>query len=133
MSPWQVLEYVSEDGRNQFREWFDGCLKENERATLDATLDILKASADWLKPRRKTFEPLTKKQKGLHEIRFFPYESDFIKFRAVGIYRPNERQFILLGGCTKRLGLYSPRGAFETAKQNHEAFEAGIGTICEHV
>ncbi len=93
-------------------------------------VQILRVTPDWGPPE---FVELHKKHAGLSEIRFFPFgHSALWKFRAVGIYRPDVREFVLLNACKKSLGVYWPVNAFDLAVEYKQKLEAGKGTLVEH-
>lgn len=131
MAEWRLLDYVTADGYNPLQDWL-GAQGPTVRAAFDATTLHLRGLPDWLNPRRKIFKPLTRTHVGMHEILFWPF-GRFRKFRAVGLYLPTSREFIFFGGCEKQLGLYIPRGAFDTANHHKEDFDAGKGSVRDHV
>jgi hypothetical protein len=136
MNPWRFLEYVTSGGRNPLRDWY---LSQDDavRSALDFTIHQLRVTDDWLEPKRKSskrqFSPLVNEHAGLGELRFWP--DDGRKFRVPGIYRPNEREFIMFAGCEKRFGglIQIPNDAFDVALKLKKEFEAGHGGVIVHV
>jgi hypothetical protein len=125
MEPWRLLEYVDASGRNPFREWYV-TQPVAVRAALDAQVAFLMSTDNSLR-KKKIFLRLFREHVGLHEIRFWPYpEEPKRKFRVVGLYRPDRREFVFFGACEKQLGVYKS-DAFGRAKQNLDEFLAGKG------
>lgn len=138
MSLWRFFDYCTEDGVNLIQVWYleqDGKV----RAAFDATVFVLGATKDWEDPKVKEFKLLQNRHAGLAELRFDidvrpprAPKSYKRRFRPVGIWRPEQRQFILLLGCEKTRLTYTPAGAFDTALKYKRQFEQGRGWIREH-
>jgi hypothetical protein len=129
------MDYITEDGRNLFDEWYRN---EDQRvqAEFDATLSILSALGDWR--GHWQYEDLHEEHRGLGEIRFSIKADRFLskwKYRVAGFATLNYRQFILVVGCKKSrmLGGYHPKGAFDTALDLKRRFEEGIGSTYERL
>jgi hypothetical protein len=142
MIPWRLLEYVTDDGRSPFQEWY-GTLDTEAQAALDATVLELTVSDDWTDREGRQFRQLTRSEHGLSEIRFWVF-GDFEprksrpprrRLRAFGLYRPDQREFIFLGGCEKQRGglVYIPEDALGLAMKHKQSFEAGRGTTRDYV
>ena len=54
------------------------------------------------------------------------------RFRPVGIWREQEREFVFLIGCEKSGALYTPQNAFGLALGYKAKFERGEGGTSEH-
>ncbi|MCZ6548560.1 MAG: hypothetical protein O6837_10660 [Deltaproteobacteria bacterium] len=119
------MDYRTEDG-NLIEEWY---LSQNEivQAEFDTILNILAGTENW--GRLKQVMALSRKHRGLHEIRFRVGD---VRYRPVGFFSLNYREFILLMGCEKRAGIYSPSKAFDLALVLKCKFVAGKGSIHEH-
>jgi hypothetical protein len=136
MVPWRFLDYVTIDGRNPIQEWY-AMQDDAVKAALDFTIHQLKVTDDWLLPKRrksaKQFSLLDGKHSGLGELRFWPEDRRI--FRVPGIYRQTEREFIMFGGCEKRLRgiIQIPPDAFDVALKLKFALEAGKGRVIDHV
>ncbi len=138
MIPWRFSVYVTEDGRNLIQEWYDK-QDEDVQAAFDHTLLTLRAVDDWLDKDVKEFKALDRQHAGLGELRFHvptvhpvnkrPYRR---RFRPPGIWRPTQRDFIILLGCEKRQRAYIPHGAFDLALRYKADLEQGRGTIREY-
>lgn len=131
MSAWQLLDYVTAVGENPFRRWYEEQDAEVQ-ATLDAVVMHLRGVDDWIKPRLKAFRELKREHAGLGEIRFWPY-GPLRKFRVAGIYKGASYEFIFLTGCEKQMGHYIPVDAFDLALAYKDDFNAGKGTLIEHI
>ena len=55
------------------------------------------------------------------------------RFRAIGIFRPEERVFIFLVGCEESGVGYIPADAFEDAMKHKAALDRGHGVTDEHI
>lgn len=136
MSPWHFLDYVTPDGRNPIQAWYEA-QDEAVQAALDFTIKQLEVTDDWLWPQNKKlqrqFKILDGKHVGLTELRFWP--DDGRTFRVPGIYRPTEREFVMFGGCEKRLRgiIHIPPDCFDVALKQKQALEAERGYTIEHV
>ena len=138
MVPWSFYDYWTADGRNLIREWYD--VQDLEvQVAFDGTLLRLRAVDDWLDRRVKEFDVLRERHAGLAELRFsvpalHPDTGKKYKrrFRPVGIWRPEMRDFIILLGCEKTGGSYKPHGAFDLALEYKALFEQGSGFIHDH-
>jgi hypothetical protein len=138
MIPWRFQDYVTEDGHNLIQEWYE-VQDVSVQVAFDTTLLLLRSVDDWLDPKVKEFKELDKQHLGLGELRFHisvlnqtnkrTYRR---RFRPPGIWRPKNRDFIILLGCEKQGMTYTPHGAFDLALNYKAAFEQGRGTIREH-
>ena len=141
MTPWMFRDYVTADDHDVFDEWYSA-QDDAVQAALDATLYLLRATNDWLDERVGEFKQLTGKHAGLSEIMFDiqarqPGGRQWTKrrFRPAGLWRPEQRDFILFVGCEKRLRglIYIPAGAFDRALEYKVAFEQGKGGLRERL
>ncbi len=136
MTPWRILEYVTADGISPVQDWYEA-QEDGVRAAFDNVILLLRAVEDWLNPERVEFANLKREHVGLSEVRFW-FKPRFLakhrKFRVAGLYRPDEREFVLLVGCEKRLrSLYIPRDPFDLAMTYKQHLEVGEGGLREHV
>lgn len=136
MSHWRFVEYVGADGKRPFSAWY--CLQDKEvKAAFDFLVLQRRVMPDWTaapsRASQKQFAQLTREHAGLHELRFWVSNdvrpSQPRRLRVAGIFRPSEREFVLLAGCEKRMGgeIYDPADAFDTALKLKAALEAGRG------
>src|ERR1035437_9190393 len=119
MALWRFLDYRTEDEvpRNLIQVWY-GQQGLNVQAEFDATVATLAATENWRKT--SNFKLLTKKHIGLGELRFAvktrKHGKDQIRrFRPVGVWREEAREFVFLVGCEKARGAYTPANAFALA------------------
>jgi hypothetical protein len=133
MTPWRLLDYITESRINPIQDWY-ATQPDVVQVAFETTILTLKGTDDWLNPSRKAFKELFRDHAGLSEILLFPDGLwPLFKFRVAGLYRPQEREFIFLVGCKKRIRSYTPPGAFDIAMEYKKAFDAGKGTTREHV
>ena len=136
MVRWRFFDYAGTDGRNRIAEWY-AAQEPEVRAAFDVTLQILRATEDWVEPPVVHFKSFHKAHKGLSEIRFYIDEPRPGKhptrrrFRAIGIHRPSQGDFVLLVGCEERGMNYIPADALEEAMRAKSRFEQGLGWIHE--
>ena len=138
MTLWRFSDYCTADGKNLIQQWYSE-QDEAVQAVFDETLLTLRVVEDWADPGVMEFKELTREHRGLSEIRFDipvvdPNTKKLFKrrFRPVGIWRPDRREFIFLLGCEKSGRTYKPHNAFGLALAHKEQFEQGKGMICEH-
>ncbi len=143
MTPWRILEFVTGgDAGIPFQKWYDS-LDIEAQAALDDTILSLTTTDDWTERGGREFRQFTEEEVGLSEIRFWVFgEFKPTKFRrsrrrlrAFGIYLPGQRQFVLLGGCEKKLGgyVYIPSNALSRAMEYKRNFEEGRGATRDHI
>jgi hypothetical protein len=105
---WRLMNYWPEPGINPIEDWY--ARQEREiRAEFDIALVILASNEDWANVPE--FRPLKGKNAGLYEIVIdvrLPYERKQRHFRAIGIWQPDSRDFILLIVCEKTGKTYNP-------------------------
>jgi hypothetical protein len=142
MTPWRILEYVTEGAVCPFQRWYD-TLDVEAQAAFDDTMLQLAVIDDWSDREGKEFRQFTRKEAGLSEIRFLVFGAferrnhrpSRRRFRALGLYRPDQSEFILLCGYEKRLGGYVliPADALEYAMKQKQNFDAGKGTTRDYI
>ena len=139
MALWRFMDYCTESGQNLIQEWYEA-QGDAVKAEFDATLLTLGATEDWTATGVDEFKVLTGRHAGLCELRFDigvrepgSRKSSKRRFRPVGIWRLEYRDFIILLGCEKSGRIYIPADAFDLALEYKALFEQGRGTICEHV
>jgi hypothetical protein len=132
MPLWRFFDYINEDGEELIEDWYKEQDDAAIRVQFDATIFILAATEDWTHRRVKAFKVLTGRHAGLCELRF-TVEVDRKKrrFRPLGIWRKDSRDFILLGSCEKSGRILIPSNAFELAVHYKAEFEGGRGRIRE--
>jgi hypothetical protein len=133
MPLWRFFDYINEDGENLIDDWYKAQDDDSIRVQFDATAFLLSATEDWTHRRVKAFKVLTGRHVGLCELRF-TVETARVKrrFRPLGIWRKDSRDFVLLGGCEKSGRILFPSNAFELAVHYKTEFEEGRGRIREH-
>ena len=96
---------------------------------------MIAATEDWEKA--KEFKVLKRNHVGLAELRFSVKtkkrgKEKIRRFRPLGIWHKETKEFIFLVGCEKAQGLYDPQNVFELALSYKAKIEGGRGEICEH-
>jgi hypothetical protein len=136
MALWRFLDYCTDDHppRNLIQIWY-GEQDLDVQAAFDATVTLLAATEDWRKA--KEFGELKREHVGLGELRFAVDmkrrgKRTIRRFRPVGIWCEERREFIFLMGCEKAKGVYAPADAFDLALRHKARFEAGKGSTREH-
>lgn len=138
MTPWRFMDYVTEEGANPIQEWYDQ-QDDAVRAEFDQTLLTLMQTDDWEADDVEAFKVLTAEHVGLSELRFYVDErppgrrkATRRRFRPLGIYNREKREFLLLGACEKKGMNTIPRDAFDSAMRLKGQFEQSRGRTCEH-
>ena len=136
MALWSFLDYRTDDEppKNPIQLWY-GRQDREVQADFDVTVAVLAATEDWKKT--KTFKLLTRKHAGLAELRFSVRTKNHGKetirrFRPLGLWREEVREFVFLAGCEKSRGAYTPKDVFEKALEYKAKLEHGKGEVCEH-
>ena len=140
MSVWRFFDYITADGRNLMKDWYE-LQDEPVQARFDATLLILAGLDDWEDESVEEFKPLTQNHIGLGEVRFHiealamgAKRTHRRRFRPVGIWPTDtEHEFVLICGCEKIGRSLVPHGAFETALLYKVDLKQGRGTISDHI
>ncbi|BBU61671.1 hypothetical protein MSC49_16060 [Methylosinus sp. C49] len=109
---WTFRAYVSPSGRKDVWKWYLR-LPVPAQAEFDALLAYLvqREKAEWRMP---DFKLLTGRLSGIGELRF---NSQKVEYRPFGIFGPNDNEFTLLIGCSKKSSAYTPQDARETAAE----------------
>jgi hypothetical protein len=121
MGFWRIKDYWPDRNRNLVRDWYDG-QEDETQAEFDFALLLLASTPDWVKlpwviPRKGRYV-------GLYEIVVdikLPYENKKRRYRPIGTWRPDSRDFILFLVCRKTGRDYDP--PLETALQCKVAWE----------
>jgi Phage derived protein Gp49-like (DUF891) len=125
------MDYWPEPKLNLVQEWYDN-QEDDVRAEFDVTLQTLSAFEDWL--RTPDFRALKGRHAGLYEILIdirLDHEKKKRHFRAIGIWQPDSRNFIILLVCEKTGHKYEP--PLEKARSYKVAWEQHRkGEIYEH-
>ncbi|MGH7829461.1 MAG: hypothetical protein ACREP8_04730 [Candidatus Binatia bacterium] len=133
MPPWTFLDYWPEPGVNPIRAWY-GEQDEEVQAAFDVTVNQLNGTEDWEADDVEEFKELTEEHAGLSEIRFeITQNRRKRKFRPLGIYLREQRQFIFLVGLEKSGRILTPPRAFELALDYKRRLDEGRGFTDEHV
>jgi hypothetical protein len=132
MSQWRFLDYITPDEENPLHEWYR--VQDVEvRVAFDATLLTLAATEDWIHKRVKAFKVMTGAHVGLCELRFTVItQRRKRRFRPLGVWQKDSRNFVLLGGFEKSGRELIPSNAFALALTYKADFEAGKGRLDEH-
>ena len=133
MTPWRFTEYITEELRFPFSDWYSGQPVE-VKAQLDFVIGLLR-NLDSLTDDERRFKVLTGDDVGLSEIRFSveaPHPTERkkrkkLRVRPLGIYRPEQREFLMLTGAIEWGKGYLPKGVFAEAHRLMRAFGSGRG------
>jgi len=136
---WKFLNYRLDGAEKPLIvEWYDA-QDANVQAEFDIVLSLLAGTKEWTDSSRtrslvKAFGVLTGKHAGLCELRFYTLSKPSTKrrFRPAGIWRPDDREFIILLVCEKSGRIYTPLNAFDTALKYKSELEQGRGYIDDH-
>lgn len=137
MSPWRFIAYHPKGEGCPIRDWYEA-QHPKVQVAFDFTLATLKGTDVWV--GTKEFKELTREHLGLAELRFnveFPKPgspSGRVKrrFRPLGIWRPREREFVLLVGYEKSGRLRLPPNVFVLAFKYKREFGLGMGELHEY-
>jgi hypothetical protein len=135
MRQWRFMDYHTEDAGNLITPWY-ASVNDKVRAAFDGVLDTLANTKDWDDPDLYEFKNfVTGEFVGLAELRFSIKEKHTVKrrFRPLGIWRPQDREFILILVCEKSGRMKIPPNAFELAMEYKRQFDQGRGMLYEHV
>ncbi len=135
MALWRFLEYQTDEQERHFRDWYELQIPIIQ-ATLDATLVTLGATENWDDPELENFKVFTRKpgHLGLAQVQFEIIQGKKKRqFRVLGLWRQEQREFILLVGFEKNGRSPNPPNAFEVAQDLRMQIEDGRGLIYDHV
>jgi hypothetical protein len=133
MRTWQVFDYFSEDETCPIRAWRDAQIPAVS-AAFEATVEILATMDEW-EPDVPEFEILERNpaHAGLSWIRFeVVLGRTKFQYRAVGRWRKEAREFILLVGLQKSGRTTIPPNALNDASRYLRLLEQRRGGIYEH-
>jgi hypothetical protein len=102
-------------------------LPTDAQADFDWVIRELAGTEEWRDSGR--CKPLHGRLHGFVEIIF---KTNKVQYRPVGRYGPNQREFSLLVGCSKKQRVYTPPAAFDLAARRWGLLQHGKGSLCEH-
>src|SRR5271157_4273762 len=119
MAHWRFLDYYTEDDADPFNQWY-ALQGEQVQAGFDATISILGEIETWDDPNYpvSAFKVLTRNPQhaGLSELIFEATIGNRKRqYRVIGIWRREQRDFIMLTGFEKSGRSTNPPNAFEVA------------------
>ena len=100
------------------------------RADMDTFLKILAKKVEWTRPDIKPLKG--RPYRGLTELR---WPSGKIQHRIIGVRLGdvgNQRQYLMLLGCTHKNNVYDPPDALDSAAKNKKKIDAGEATSSEY-
>lgn len=117
--------------RNLIRLWRAG-QDARVRAAFDITLELLESKADW--SDIDAVKRLERECAGLWEVIIdLKDRKPYRHVRPIGVWRPDEPIFILLGAFEKSGRIRIPQDACAEALKYKAQYEAGRGTIDDHI
>ena len=134
MPLWRFRDYHPEGGGCPIVEWYRA-QDVDVRAAFDATVADLAVTEDWNDPDLMSFDVFTRKPEhlGLAQVKFYVIQGQRKRhFRAVGLWRQQEREFIFLGGFEKSGRTTIPPEAFDGILRLRVELEENKGEIHEH-
>lgn len=116
---WTFMEYVRGSGRGEITEWVKDLEDEPEAEFFDILRRLAVTPRDqWTRPE---YSPLSE---GISEIRF---KGNKIQYRPLGFFISADgqegskvihiRQYVLLLGASKKMKVWTPKDAIDTAKR----------------
>jgi hypothetical protein len=105
---WTFKCFKSSSGTNEIRKWLSA-LPERDQAKIDAVIRHLEIQKRL--EEGPYIEPLTG-YKGLFEIKVF---SGRVRYRPIGCYGPNRREFTILKGAIEKDDKFEPKSAPDIA------------------
>jgi hypothetical protein len=121
---WTFRCYVSASGRDMIDDWFER-QSDAVQAAVGVALEFLaqRPRDEW---RRPEFDLLSGRMREIGEIRL---KSDK-QYRILGFFGPEQTNFTLLVGASKKGRNYDPRNALETALDRMTQVRADEGRRC---
>jgi hypothetical protein len=116
--PFPIYDYVSEQGRNEFKDW-SSKLQKTERAKLNHDIDKLMLYGESLYPRLPTDSEIP----GILKIKITAANVQLRPLLCRGPVNPG-KEFTFLLGAKERGSKWSPRNAPTTADRNKTAIVA---------
>jgi hypothetical protein len=123
---WTFMAYVTEAHTCPITDWW-AIQVADVRAAFDLLVTTLKQTEDWEALRKPRHKVLTDRHAGLCELMF--KVEGIGKFRGLGLWRPDMRDFILFGACRKMMHPFStvPPTAYDDAYRLMHQFNEGRG------
>lgn len=134
MPLWRFMDYHPEGGGCPITQWYEAQDVE-VRAAFDATLIVLADTEDWADEELLSFDVFVRKPEhlGLAQVKFYTIRNGKKRnFRAVGLWRQEQREFIFLGAFEKSGRTTIPPGAFRDILNWRIELEKKKGRIHEH-
>lgn len=119
------MEYVTEFKRREISLWYEKDLQKAGQVEFHNMLRLLSVTPreQWTRP---DYAPLSG---GIGEIRF---KAGDLQHRPLGFFIIEEMQFVLLVGATKKMKIYTPKDAIETAKARRQIVLANRNRMIEY-
>jgi hypothetical protein len=117
--PWRFRCYVSEDGTDEIRTWYDAQSKRIQQKFLSRVMALRGLPPEeWTTP---LFRWLRGEGQGIGEVRF---KADGVQQRPLGFRGPESDVFTLLFPASEKNDRFLPRNAIEIALQLRAQVEA---------
>jgi hypothetical protein len=126
MRHWAFRDFLSEHGRNTFREWLDS-QPVGAQMDLDGFLRHLETLERLGLPHMKKLID----EDGLFELRYYHKRTN-IQYRPIVFYGPDRKQITLLVGAIERGNDFEPRDAKRTARLRKLVVERDHARTCQH-
>lgn len=109
MKLWTFKVFISSSGRDTFQDWI-GSLDADAEEKIRATINLLSVTRFWDRPH---FAKL-KGYRDIYEIRVKGKDKEY---RPIGCKGPGPQVFTLLVGASKKMKVWTPANAKETAEK----------------
>jgi hypothetical protein len=131
---WTFWDYITEDHKWPINDWWR--LQPGDvQAAFDLLIKVLSETEDWeaVEPSKRKHKVLTNRHAGMCELML--EVEGFGRYRGLGLWRPEEMDFIFFGACRKRSRFFStvPPNAFDDAYKLMQKFKDGKGVLRDHV
>jgi hypothetical protein len=127
MKEWIFKKFIDFNRRgaiSEVSEWLVG-LPYNVRTRMNAIINHMEITRVW---STRYFKAL-KGYNGIYEIRFIVNN---IQYRPLGCYGPDEKQFTILIGATKKGNRFNPANARELAMERRRMIHEDKRYACEY-
>lgn len=113
MKLWAFMEFATLGQRRVITQWVAKDLAMEAEIELHDTLRFLSVTPRqlWTRPEYSPFDA------EISEIRF---KANGLQHRVFGFFLSDEKQYVMLIGAQKKMKIYDPRDAIETARKRRK-------------